>query len=726
MKHIYLVLYTLILSGILSGCLEDPTDMPGGYKNAKIPEVTTCDLKDLVKTAESVEIKGEVISECGAPVTEYGFCWGTQSPVSLTSKQGQQSAGKGKGAFNSSIKGLAIHTNYYIRAYAINEIGVSYGDERSFNTTNGLGVMETVKPYNRKATSAISGGHIIEAGEGDILSFGVYVSLSPNAQSRDTVYSKDKIADVLSKDSIFICQLTGLEKSAIYYAMAFVTNKYGTITGVPEMFVTTNGCPTISALENTHKDYAYADFRAHVTDEGDTPVAKRGFCYSESDVPKIEDDTIVCGSGSGVFTGTLRNLKPQTQYFVRAYAINSYGVSYNSTNGYPITLKNALPTINTNAISGDEMNNGVVKVGGEVLDEGESAVTSSGICWSTNSMATLENGNVLPLSAGLNAFKGTITDLQGGVTYYVRAYATNASGTHYGKEVFFTTPSIFTPMAVFPGAYRIPGSAATCAMRERKVGYILGGDMGPSYTDEFWAYEANNNRWQQLRAYPLKRNWQTAVGTEAAVIVFGGLDEANKATDDFYFYSIYSNAWAKVESKGTGPAPMYHASATYDKSVAYFIGGRRDTISSEVWSFTTLNETWEKRNPLPEKQYGGISAVIKNVIYTGFGINSTNGAYTTSKKLWSSSDEGRSWKEETSMPGKNVRCGIAYKDYIYVVDEEGYIYRYNTAAKRWNTKSQLPLANRMVHCMYELGDLIYIGLGSSSSTFISYNPSWDN
>lgn len=725
MKHIYFILYTLILSGILNACVEEP-DMPGGYKNAKVPEVTTCELKDLIKTAESVDIKGEVKSENGAPVSDYGFCWGTQSPVNMTNKLGQQSAGKGKGAFSTIIKDLTINTNYYIRAYAINEVGVSYGDERSFNTTNGLGALETVKPYNRKASSALSGGKIIETGEGDISSFGVYVSSSPNAQTRDTMYCKDKIADVLSKDSIFTCQLIGLEKSTIYYATAFVTNKYGTITGVPEMFVTTNGTPTVSALENTHKDFTYADFRANVTDEGDTPVTKRGFCYSESDIPTIEDDTVVCGHGSGVFTGSLKKLKEHTQYFVRAYAQNSYGVSYNSTNGYPITLKNALPTINTNPVSTDDMNSGVVRVGGEVLDEGESAVISSGICWSTNSMATLQNGNVLPLSAGQNAFKGTITDLQGGITYYVRAYATNDNGTNYGKEVSFTTPSIFVTMAVFPGANRIPGSAAACAIKERRTGYILGGDTGPSYTDEFWSFDAMNNRWQQLCAYPLKRKWQTAVGTEAAIIVFGGLDELNKATDDFYYYSVYSNAWAKVGSKGTGPAPMYYASAAYDKSVAYFIGGRRDTISSEVWSFTTLNETWEKRSPLPEKQYGGVSAAINNVIYSGFGLNSTNGAYATSKKLWSSADEGKSWKAETTMPGKNVQGGVAYKDYIYVVDEDGYIYRYNTATKKWNTKSQLPLANRMIHCMYELGDLIYIGLGSSSSTFMSYNPSWDN
>lgn len=727
MKHIYLFLYTLILSGIVSGCLEEP-DMPGGYKNAKVPEVTTCELKDLVKTAESVKIKGEVTSENGAPVTESGFCWGTQSPVNLTTKLGQQSVGKGKGSFDSTIKGLTINTNYYIRAYAINEIGISYGDERSFNTTNGLGALETVKPYNLKATSANSGGHIVVVGEGDILSFGVYVSLSSNSQNRDTIYCKDKISDVLSKDSIFTCQLADLEKNTIYYATAFAMNKYGTVTGVPEMFMTTDGTPTVNALENTHKDYTYADFRANVTDEGDTPVTKRGFCYSESEIPTIEDDTILCGSGSGIFTGTLKNLKPQTQYFVRAYVINSYGVSYNSTNGYPITLKSALPTVNTNNVSGSDMNNGVVRVGGEVLDEGESAVTSSGICWSTNSMATLQNGNVLPLSAGLNAFKGTITDLQGGVTYYARAYATNENGTHYGKEISFTTPSIFMTKAVFPGAYRIPGSAATCAVNEKKIGYIVGGDMGPAYTDEFWSYEAGNNKWQQLRAYPLKRNWQTAVCTDIAVIVFGGLDESNKATNDFYFYSTYTNTWNKIVAKGGGPAAMYHASATlFDKSAAYFIGGRRDTISNEVWSFTLLGEKWEKKTPLPEKQYRGVSAVINKVIYAGLGINSiSESSYTTTKKLWSSSDEGKSWKEETSMPGKNVQCGVAYKDYIYVVDEDGYIYRYNTATKKWNTKSQLPLANRTIHCMYELGDLIYIGLGSSSSTFISYNPSWDN
>jgi hypothetical protein len=40
----------------------------------------------------------------------------------------------GSGAFTASITGLLPNTTYYARAYAINAIGTSYGDNVNFKT----------------------------------------------------------------------------------------------------------------------------------------------------------------------------------------------------------------------------------------------------------------------------------------------------------------------------------------------------------------------------------------------------------------------------------------------------------------------------------------------------------------------------------------------------------------------------------------------------------------
>ena len=77
---------------------------------------------------------GNVVSDCGADVTERGVCWSTsQNP---TINDNKTSDGAGIGTYNSSITGLNKNTTYYVRAYASNSVGTAYGDEKSFTTAD--------------------------------------------------------------------------------------------------------------------------------------------------------------------------------------------------------------------------------------------------------------------------------------------------------------------------------------------------------------------------------------------------------------------------------------------------------------------------------------------------------------------------------------------------------------------------------------------------------------
>ena len=77
---------------------------------------------------------------------------------------------------------------------------------------------------------------------------------------------------------------------------------------------------------------------------------------------------------------------------------------------------------------------------GEVIDDGGSRITSRGVCWSIDKTPTLRD-NKRSRSNGLGSFTVTITRLEPGTTYYVRAYATNRNGTAYGNVKSFTTAS---------------------------------------------------------------------------------------------------------------------------------------------------------------------------------------------------------------------------------------------------------------------------------------------
>ena len=79
---------------------------------------------------------GNVTDDQGAAVTARGVCWSTTTgpTIALSTKT---SDGTGNGTFVSSITGLAASTTYYVRAYATNGVGTSYGAEQTF-ATNGF------------------------------------------------------------------------------------------------------------------------------------------------------------------------------------------------------------------------------------------------------------------------------------------------------------------------------------------------------------------------------------------------------------------------------------------------------------------------------------------------------------------------------------------------------------------------------------------------------------
>lgn len=78
--------------------------------------------------------------------------------------------------------------------------------------------------------------------------------------------------------------------------------------------------------------------------------------------------------------------------------------------------------------------------GGSVSNNGGSAITARGVCWSTTTNPTIANSKTTE-SGTTGSFSSNLTGLSVSTTYYVRAYATNAIGTAYGTEVSFTTTS---------------------------------------------------------------------------------------------------------------------------------------------------------------------------------------------------------------------------------------------------------------------------------------------
>jgi uncharacterized protein (TIGR02145 family) len=84
-------------------------------------------------TATGASSGGTISSDGGGPITSKGVVWSTSTAptVSLSTKT---TDGTGTGTFTSTISGLAASTTYYVRAYATNAAGTSYGTELTFST----------------------------------------------------------------------------------------------------------------------------------------------------------------------------------------------------------------------------------------------------------------------------------------------------------------------------------------------------------------------------------------------------------------------------------------------------------------------------------------------------------------------------------------------------------------------------------------------------------------
>ena len=70
---------------------------------------------------------GNIPTDGGAPVSSRGVCWSTKEIPTITDSK--TTDGTGTGSFNSSITGLSPMTTYFIRAYATNSNGTTYGNQ---------------------------------------------------------------------------------------------------------------------------------------------------------------------------------------------------------------------------------------------------------------------------------------------------------------------------------------------------------------------------------------------------------------------------------------------------------------------------------------------------------------------------------------------------------------------------------------------------------------------
>jgi len=89
--------------------------------------------------------------------------------------------------------------------------------------------------------------------------------------------------------------------------------------------------PELSTVEITEITDNSAISGGSITSDFGFTITSRGVVWSIVANPTISDNKTMDGAGAGNFTSNMTGLLPDTEYFVRAYAINSEGTGYGST-----------------------------------------------------------------------------------------------------------------------------------------------------------------------------------------------------------------------------------------------------------------------------------------------------------------------------------------------------------------------------------------------------------
>ncbi|HKL66961.1 MAG TPA: fibrobacter succinogenes major paralogous domain-containing protein, partial [Bacteroidales bacterium] len=274
---------------------------------------------------QSAESGGNINDDGGSPVTNRGICWDTSPGPTKETNTGFTNDGEGTGMFSSSMTGLEANTLYYLRAYATNDVGTSYGDQLEFTTERNpdLPAVTTSTVLDIDSYTAVSGGEISDQGSSEVLLRGVCWSVSTNP-TIDDEYTEDGAGT-----GTYTSNITGLYSGTTYYVRAFASNSYGIAYGNELSFTTLPGPSTVEIGELRSKA-GLVSVDADIIRDGGAEITGRGFVWSTAPNPdlSLNDGYSTEGQGSGTYTGEISGLSINTDYYVRAWATNSEGTSY--------------------------------------------------------------------------------------------------------------------------------------------------------------------------------------------------------------------------------------------------------------------------------------------------------------------------------------------------------------------------------------------------------------
>ena len=403
-------------------------------------------------------------------------------------------------------------------------------------------------------------------------------------------------------------QISDLKQNKTYYYRTFFTNPIGTFYGNEVTFKTQVGSAILNATSISNITAISATASSSVIGAGEGQITKRGVCWSTNQNPTTADNKTEDGTGIGQFSSELTNLKANTTYYLRTYAINEAGTTY----GEEINFKtrDGVITLTTKQISNITIDSAMG--GGNITDDGGAPVTMRGVCWSTNQNPTTAD-NKTEDGTGIGQFSSELKGLNSATKYYFRAYAINSKGTFYGDNVDYTTTTSISGGGVTFNGYSyssiILGNGQEWMSENLRTANYANGDPIPNITNSFfwsretngaWAYYLNDSQYEN--PYGKLYNW------------YAVNDSRN----------LCPTGW-KVPTFDDWMLFLKYLDPSFSNNKSDVAGGKMKSSGSQYWKAPNTGATNES----------GFSALPTNHRSTGGGFTSNVGMYGA---LWSSSE----------------------------------------------------------------------------------------
>lgn len=386
-RSVFKVFISLVITfSIFTGCKKDEVKA--------VPTITTSSVSSI--TASGANAGGNITTDGGASVSARGVVWGTTTAptISLSTKT---SDGTGTGIFTSAISGLSASTAYFVRAYATNSEGTSYGNELTFTTSTNLSSITTSVVANVTATTASCGGSITTDGGAAVTARGIVWNTASNPVTTLTTKTMDG-----SGTGNFSSSMSNLSVATKYFVRAYATNANGTSYGNEVNFTTLANLPSITTSDINNITSSSAFSGGTISSDGGAAITARGNVWNVNPAPTITLTTkTLDGTGAGNFTSSLSGLSGSTKYYVRAYATNAAGTSYGNEVNFTTTSPQS-----------HESNKTLIPVGGNAFADNGATIAAEGLTNWTSAVTVcktyvrLSQAGTLNVSLKVNATNG--------------------------------------------------------------------------------------------------------------------------------------------------------------------------------------------------------------------------------------------------------------------------------------------------------------------------------